>query len=95
MTRKIQKRGRKREDSATRIFGLYKSIQAVPLPLALYSGKKYIQKMNIIFYSDRNIYFTFLFFFIKEWRSYGGQLIPSKALKDLISLAMQIPVIIR
>lgn len=93
MTRKIQKRGRKREGSATRVFGLYKTIQAVPLPPALYCHEKHIQKMKI-FIGDRNIYFTFLFFFINEWRSYGGHLILSKELKGLISPPVQIPVII-
>lgn len=45
MTRKIQKRGRKGEGSATSVFGLFKSIQPVSLP-HLYQGKEYIQKVT-------------------------------------------------
>lgn len=92
MTRKIQKRGRKGEGFATRVFRLFKSIQAVSLPpFVLMQG---IYSESDILNLRQKIWFIFLIFFFNEWRSYMEQLFPNEELKGLIYPAVQIPVII-
>lgn len=92
MTRKIQKRGRKGEGSATSVFGLFKSIQAVSLPPLVLRQKIYSR--SDILNLRQKIYFIFLIFFLNEWRRNVKQLFPNKELKDLIYPTVQIPMTI-
>lgn len=62
MTRKIQNRGRKGEGSATSVFGLFKSTQAVSLASLLSSQRIYSE--SDIWNSRQKISFIFMIFFL-------------------------------
>lgn len=92
MTRKIQKRGIKGEGFATSVFGLFKSIQAVSLPLFVLGQR--IHSESDILNLRQKICFIVLIFFFNEWRSYIEQLFANEELKGLIYPTVQIPMII-